>query len=101
MTAIIALIILIFIGMCKDDYSLIIWIGKIVGIGALVVFFLFCLTQPILLITISVIVILIVIIISYSKKNNNSVNNKKQNLNQKYKTSQDNILYQEVKNIFP
>lgn len=86
MTAILVFIILFFIGICQDDYSLIIGIGKIIAIGALVVFFLFCLTQPILLITISVIVILIVMIISHYKKNSNSFNNKEQNLSHKYET---------------
>lgn len=33
MVAIIALILLVIMGICKDDYSLVIAIGKFIGVG--------------------------------------------------------------------
>lgn len=70
MTAIIALILVIIIGICKDDYSLLISLGKIIGIGALVFGSLWLVACYPFLIVVIVGIILIICLLSLTSQNN-------------------------------
>lgn len=97
MTAIIVLILLVIMGICKDDYSLVIAIGKFIGIGALILGVLWIIAYcPWLIILI--IIGLIVFLICHSSNNNSSTNNTtynnySNNTNQSENTSYSKPIY--------